>query len=719
MGNLPEIQLVTDDINIIEGELNESKTQWNADATKLGDDIKTIQKLLNEYNQNPDDDIQPIKKLHSKITKGWSAIRSQFKLKDMDMITGKTNATIVKICSALKRYYDSVGAKYDQQFSKWCKYNELYDNDVIAELEKDSNLCSLVEFDEEFPVEAKYKTNKNARNSLIWNTIQKCYNNPQIIFQRKIEKQIGRHKKVQKRNIESMDNDEDNEDVKDDYIAAIDEVSPLISTLTISENDDKCSKCGLYRWQFSADKYFDTHKLKAHPNQCSKCKLWFVKLTKQHRNTCDGAISIKDPPTCPKCTISRAEFTTNRNFNTHTKAKHDCKCEGCDVLFTNQLVENHKKVCIGDFPDVCPGCGWKYTDFNNGKTSRTPKHWRVHLKAPHNIECPECGRCFTTKQWTNHYNQCFDIPENHLMCSICHKVKKQISNSQKYNHCWDCQRKKNRDRCEHGYSNVYICRECNIGNYYCKHNIRRYFCTVTGCGGGGLCRYDDNNEKCSGYRCKRIKGGCDFCLFHYCIVNNLEYGDCSLDREFFFTQKCIVENIREICDRIEGWVLITCKVNRQVRIGKGASKYKIDLQLVFHSVEYPSKYRIVFIEIDEDCHKGYGKHIELAREGNVNNEAEIAYGDDVERQWNRLNPNGYDDNDSAFKYNGSHWKPLQSAYNRANVLIETIIYQMNNGFMSSDGVSKNMNKCFLYYQKFDEQLWLDKIDYDKNNNIVI
>eukprot|EP01083_Nonionella_stella_P079976 219539_1 len=82
-------------------------------------------------------------------------------------------------CSALGRYYESLGKPYDALFSAYCDDTGLDDDDALRdEIQQDHDDCILVEFADDFP----FNTQPEDENIFIYNVIKQCMDNPDVTF---------------------------------------------------------------------------------------------------------------------------------------------------------------------------------------------------------------------------------------------------------------------------------------------------------------------------------------------------------------------------------------------------------------------------------------------------------------------------------------------------------------------------------------------------------
>eukprot|EP01083_Nonionella_stella_P184065 666981_1 len=91
------------------------------------------------------------------------------------------NPVCIKTCTAIGRCYAALGLPYDKLFSEYCYDNDIYDDDLLTELEEEFMDSILPEFDDNFPF-AREPHNDDTRLQFIFLLIKKCFNNPNITF---------------------------------------------------------------------------------------------------------------------------------------------------------------------------------------------------------------------------------------------------------------------------------------------------------------------------------------------------------------------------------------------------------------------------------------------------------------------------------------------------------------------------------------------------------
>ena len=87
--------------------------------------------------------------------------------------------TIEQINTALSRYYKSLNQPYDDEFLNYCDENGVDDELLDDEIMGGEDESMLVQFDNNFP----FDKIPSDRNKFIASVLQKCYINPQIIFE--------------------------------------------------------------------------------------------------------------------------------------------------------------------------------------------------------------------------------------------------------------------------------------------------------------------------------------------------------------------------------------------------------------------------------------------------------------------------------------------------------------------------------------------------------
>eukprot|EP01083_Nonionella_stella_P196827 723976_1 len=93
-------------------------------------------------------------------------------------------ADIEEVCTAIGRYYDSLGEEYDGLFSAYCEENGIEElEDELAEGWEHWEDSLLSEFAEyyDFPFHAK-PNDDETKKQFVFFFIKKCYNNPNITF---------------------------------------------------------------------------------------------------------------------------------------------------------------------------------------------------------------------------------------------------------------------------------------------------------------------------------------------------------------------------------------------------------------------------------------------------------------------------------------------------------------------------------------------------------
>eukprot|EP01084_Bolivina_argentea_P247021 413306_1 len=100
---------------------------------------------------------------------------------------GKKATTLQQFDDALKRYYNSMGVEYVNQFSTYAEENGYEYDDVVEEITyhygQNDNMCMILDFDENIPLKQEFK-NINDRENEIFNLLFKIYNDPDYDFKR-------------------------------------------------------------------------------------------------------------------------------------------------------------------------------------------------------------------------------------------------------------------------------------------------------------------------------------------------------------------------------------------------------------------------------------------------------------------------------------------------------------------------------------------------------
>ena len=118
-------------------------------------------------------------------------------------------------------------------------------------------------------------------------------------------------------------------------------------TLTLDINKFHCNK-GKCRKLFSSEKYFESHKIKAHPNirkfVCQECGLGYFtrKGLKVHHTRRQCSINIQ-------CDICNHKFFSNHKLEKHKESRHRevYNCSKCDrKLPSFDKYSNHRKNCL-------------------------------------------------------------------------------------------------------------------------------------------------------------------------------------------------------------------------------------------------------------------------------------------------------------------------------------------------------------------------------------
>eukprot|EP01084_Bolivina_argentea_P281838 482303_1 len=97
----------------------------------------------------------------------------------------KEQSKIDQTCTAIGRYYKSLGKQYNGKFSEFCDENALDVEDVEEELRQKPDECLVIDFDNKFPFPNTVET-KEAQARFIYRLIVRCWKNPNHNFQSKI-----------------------------------------------------------------------------------------------------------------------------------------------------------------------------------------------------------------------------------------------------------------------------------------------------------------------------------------------------------------------------------------------------------------------------------------------------------------------------------------------------------------------------------------------------